>query len=164
MVARRVKSPWTEPPQLVPYGSAEVAVRAPARPAGTHASPAPDPGDFAVEAFAQGHGRIEEAQPRHGGVQVQLIARGAAREALVHVALQVGGEGAATPRGGVMYPTGSPNPWRGTKPTRSRTFLQGDESTDFGEADAFAEEAPRPCEDGAGGGIGCSARRLIRQD
>ena len=61
MVARRVKSPWTEPPQLVPYGSAEVAVRAPARPAGTHASPAPDPGDFAVEAFAQGHGRIEEA-------------------------------------------------------------------------------------------------------
>jgi len=55
----------------------------------TPISAALDPGDVEVEAFTQGHGGVEEAQAGRGGVEVELVPRRAAAEALVDVAFEV---------------------------------------------------------------------------
>jgi len=129
----------TDPP-LLHDGLAGAAVYALARPATGHDLPAPDPGNLALKAFTQVHSRIEEAQARHGSVQVQLIPRRATREAPVHVAPQVGGEGAAARRGGAMHRTRPPDlvpgSLAGDEADQVQDIGQGDQGADLGEANA----------------------------
>src|SRR4051794_7489302 len=51
--------------------------------------PPMDPMDFTLQLSTQLHGRFKNRQPFHGGVQVQLIPRRPAHEAVVHMAFQV---------------------------------------------------------------------------
>jgi hypothetical protein len=102
--------------------------------------PLSDPGDFAVEPFAESHGRVEQAQARHGGVEVELVPRRTATEALVYVALDVRGEGATARRGGAMDGTRPANlipaPLTRGEVDQVKDFSQRDHRTDFSVADA----------------------------
>ena len=92
-----------------------------------------------MEALAQGHGGVEEAQARRGGVEVELVTLGAAAEALVDMAFQVRREGAAACRGGPMHRTGTADlilsRLDGDESEQVEDVRQRDHGTDFAEAD-----------------------------
>src|SRR4051794_26606044 len=69
------------------------------------ALPTVDPGDVLVQSLTQRHRGLKDTQACHGRIQVELVTGHPALEALEGVGLQIGGEAAASPRGGPMNRT-----------------------------------------------------------
>ncbi len=100
--------------------------------------PPMDPRDGTLQLPTQLYGRVKDRQPFHGRVEVQLIPRRATREAVVHVALQIGRERTA-PRGGRAMDRTRTADLIPANPARDEAHQvedlgQGNLRTDLGEA------------------------------